>query len=85
VGKVTAFKIAQPYKGTPADVMDFLNPTRTTAQIADIADSINTLDKRAGRRVYNTTLSLDYIADGPLAADTWTLNDGLGLTTVTPS
>ena len=78
-------QLTQPYVGTTDDMAALLNPVRTTAQLADVDDTINTIDKRLGRRCYESTLNLDYIADGPLAADTWTLNDGLGLTTVTPS
>ena len=78
-------EFAQPYVGTDDDMADFLNPARTTAQIADATSLINTLDKRVGRRCYDLTLQLDYIADGSDPTDTWTLNDGLGLTQVTPS
>jgi hypothetical protein len=74
----------QPH-GSETDLTDFLYPSRTTAQLADIADSINTENKVLGKRCYESTLQLDYIADGPLPADTWTLSDGLGLTSVTPS
>ena len=82
---ISEFAFAQPYKGTVADVREFLNPARTTAQLADVANSINTENKYVGKRCYESTLQLDYIADGPLAADTWTLNDGLGATQVTPA
>ena len=57
----------------------------TTGQLADEDHRINTVDKFIGKTVYELTLKLNYTADGPLPADTWTLNDGLGLTSVTPS
>jgi len=78
-------RFAQPYLGTAADLQALLSPSRTTAQLADIANSINTANKFLGKRVYESTLQFDYIADGSAAADTWTLSDGLGATQVTPS
>ena len=78
-------KFAQPYSANPDELMGLLFPSRTTAQLADIADTINTENKFLGKRCYESTLQLDYIADGPLPADTWTLNNGLGLTQVTPA
>lgn len=78
-------KFAQPYTADPAELLDVLFPARTTAQLADIADSVNTDNKFLGKRCYESTLQLDYIADGPLPADTWTLNNGLGATQVTPA
>ena len=78
-------QFAQPYVGSPAEMQDFLNPARTTLQIADIANSVNTQNKYAGKTVFDTDLFLGYIAVGPAAVDDWYLNDGLGLTTVTPS
>ncbi len=64
-------QFAQPYTGTNADMADFLNPVRTTAQLADIGDPINTLDKRIGRLVLNITSGLLVYADGVAAGDTW--------------
>ena len=78
-------QLAQPFVVSPAEIQDFFFPARTTAQLADVADSVNTKNKFAGKRCYESTLQLDYIADGPLPADTWTLNNGLGLTQVTPA
>jgi len=78
-------QLSQPYVGSEADMQELLSPSRTTAQLADIANSINTANKFLGKRVYESTLQFDYIADGPLAADTWTLSDGLGATQVTPA
>ena len=82
---ISQFQFAQPYKGTVADMQDFLNPARTTAQLAAVGNSINTENKYLGKRCYESTLQLDYIADGSAAADTWTLSDGLGATQVTPA
>lgn len=57
--------------------------TATTAQIAAIANSVNTTGKVAGTIVFNTTLGTLKIATGPLAADTWVNADGT--TAVTPA
>lgn len=85
MSEITDYQIAQPYKGTPEEVMEFFNPARTTTQLADATDSINTKNKRLGRTCYNSTLQLLYVADGPAPTDTWTLINGLGTTQVTPS
>ena len=84
MSEITNKKFGQPYC-TESELTDFLHPARTTTQLADIADSINTQDKVVGKHCYNLTLRFDYIADGPLPADTWTLNDAIGSTQVTPS
>lgn len=84
MGEITNKIFGQPY-GSESELTDFLYPSRTTAQLADIANSINTANKVLGKRVYESTLQFDYIADGPLPADTWTLSDGLGATQVTPA
>jgi len=78
-------QLGQPYSGTVAAIQDLLFPVRTAVQILDVADEINTVDKFEGRQVYNSTNQWIYIADGSLPADTWTLNDGLGATQVTPT
>ena len=77
--------IAQPYTAEPHELWDVLFPAVTTAQLADKDHRINTEDKFLGRQVYESTLKLAYIADGPDPTDDWTLNDGLGLTQVTPA
>jgi hypothetical protein len=77
--------LAQPFVGSVAEYQDILFPARTATQIADAADPINTKDKFEGRQVYDTTNQFSYIADGSGPTDTWTLNDGLGATQVTPS
>ncbi len=57
--------------------------TATTAQIANIADPVNTAGKAAGTIVFNTTLGTLKIATGATAASTWVNADGT--TAVTPS
>lgn len=77
--------LRSPYPASNAEMQDLLFPVRTAAQIADATNSINTKNKFQGRQVYDTTNQRGYIADGSAATDTWTLNDGLGATQVTPS
>ena len=84
MSRINMKRFAQPYTDE-ASMAEFIFPSRTTAQLADVADSINTENKFLGKRCYESTLQLDYIADGPAAADTWTLSNGLGATQVTPS
>jgi hypothetical protein len=57
--------------------------TATTAQIADIANAVNTTGKAAGTIVFNTTLGTLKIATGANANSTWVNADGT--TAVTPS
>ena len=57
--------------------------TATTAQIADIANAVNTTGKVAGTMVFNTTLGTLKIATGATATSTWVNADGT--TAVTPS
>lgn len=77
--------LAQPYTPTKKEFIDVFFPTVTTAQLADATHRINVKDKFLGRQVYESTLKLAYVADGPDPTDDWTLNDGLGATQVTPS
>jgi hypothetical protein len=70
-------QFTQPYVGSKAEMQDFLNPVRTTAQLADIADLINTKDKYAGRMVWDSTLGQPVWADGAAAGDTWSLATGV--------
>jgi hypothetical protein len=83
MSELTNKRFAQPY-GSESELTDFLFPSRTTAQLVDVGDSINTIDKVLGKRCYEATLKLDYVADGPAPGDTWTLNDGVGGTQVSP-
>lgn len=84
MGALTNKIFGQPH-GDELELTEFLFPHRTTAQLADEFNSINQVDKVLGKHCYEETLSFDYIADGPDPTDTWTLNDGLGGTQVTPS
>lgn len=58
-------------------MQDFLNPVRTTAQLAAQADEINVKDKFAGRMVWDSTLGQPVWADGPDDDDTWSLATGV--------
>ena len=57
--------------------------TATSAEIAAVANAVNTTGKAAGTIVFDTTLSTLKIATGALAADTWV--DADGTNAVTPS
>ena len=46
-------KFAQPYTAQQDELTDLLFPSATTAQLANIADPINTQDKYQGKWVYN--------------------------------
>lgn len=74
-------QLAQPYVGPASELQDALFPARTTAQLADAADPINTVDKAPGRMVFNTTLGQPVWADGAGATDTWSLSTGVVSTT----
>ena len=77
--------LAQHLTPTKQEYIDVLFPVVTTAQLADEDHRVNVKDKFLGRQVYELTLKLNYTADGSGPTDKWTLNDGLGLTQVTPS
>ena len=77
---ITLKQVTQPYGagGHNEDAMaDFLNPVRTTAQLAAVADPINTVDKRAGKMVWDSTLGQPVWADDAAAGDTWSLSTGV--------
>lgn len=57
--------------------------TATSAQIAAVANAVNTAGKAAGTVVFDTTLSTLKIATGALATSTWVNADGT--TAVTPA
>ena len=58
-------------------------PTETTTNLADVAHSINTSDKKVqGAVVYNTTTDNPVYAAGAAAADIWV--DGAGTTAHSP-
>lgn len=56
--------------------------TATTAQLEDITDDINTVDKILDRTLKNSTTKKIVTADGPAAADVWV--DATGATAHTP-
>jgi hypothetical protein len=56
--------------------------TSTTVALEAVANAINTTDKYAGKMVWNTTTGVLVVADGPLAADTW--STAAGAATHTP-
>jgi hypothetical protein len=47
------------------------NASSTTTNLADVTHQINTVDKFAGKMVYNTTTGLPVFAAGSAAADLW--------------
>jgi hypothetical protein len=51
--------------------------SKTTAELEDIADTINITGKGSGRFVFNSTTGLMVYASGALAADTWKTFDGV--------
>ncbi len=63
--------LSQPYIGNEADMQDVLFPARTTTQLADVADSINTEDKFLGKVAFDTTLAQPVYASGATAAAAW--------------
>lgn len=75
--------LAQPYSPSGEELADFLFPVRTTAQLADIADPINTENKRVGRMVWNSTTGVPVWADAATPGGTW--SDSAGNVDHTPS
>jgi len=70
-------QLSQPFVGTVAEFQDALFPVRTTAQLAAVGNEINTLDKFAGRMVFDSTKGQPVWADAGLAASTWSLSTGV--------
>jgi hypothetical protein len=70
-------RLAQPYFGSAAELADFLFPVRTTAELANAADAINTQNKKIGRMVWNSTLGQPVWADGVGPTNTWSLSTGV--------
>ena len=64
-------QVAQPYVGSETDLQDVLFPSRTTAQLASLTDRINTVDKFAGKVVWNSTASILVVAVGAAANSVW--------------
>ncbi len=70
-------QLSQPYLGTAADLQDLLHPVRTTTQLEDETDAINTQDKFVGRLVFNSTTGLLVAADAAGVNGTWSsVSDG---------
>jgi hypothetical protein len=77
--------LSQPYVGDVAAFQDALFPVRTTAQLSDATDPINTKDKFTGRLVFNSTTSLPAWAAGPGATADWVSADITVGVDITPS
>lgn len=73
--------LAAPYSPEKQELIDVLNPTATTAELADAANRVNLVDKFPGRMVFDTTLGQPVWADGGGATDTWSLSTGIVSTT----
>ena len=54
----------------------------TAATIGDAANEVNTVGKRVGKPIYDTTNNLPLWAAGTGATDTW--NDATGAVSITP-
>lgn len=68
-----------------ADMQDLLFPVRTSAQLGDAADPINTKDKFTGRVVFDSTTTLPAFAAGPDPTDDWVSADITVGVDITPS
>jgi hypothetical protein len=79
-GVSTAAAIAAAVAALQATVVSRV--TSTTVALEAVANAINTTDKYAGKMVWNTTTGVLVVADGPLAADTW--STAAGAATHTP-
>ena len=77
--------IAAPYTVDKQDFFDVLFPRRTTTQIQDATDRINTEDKFAGRVVFNTTTGLPAFASGATPTSVWNSADITVGVDLTPS
>lgn len=63
---------------TPDLGFEFFAPSTTTsAALEAVGNAINTTGKYTGKLVWNTTTGLPLWADGPAAADTWSLATGV--------
>ena len=84
MGEITMKSMGQPY-GTEAEMLEFLFPSRTSAQLQDVTDSINTRGKFAGRRVWDTTTSLPAFAASGATTGVWLSADITVGVDLTPS
>ena len=70
-------QFTQPYKdkyiglGSEEGMNNFLNPTATTAELADVTSDINTRDKFTGKPAYDSTLGSPVWASGASPSDSW--------------
>ena len=71
MSRVDDTDIAQPFVGTPAEVYDNLFPVKTSVQLEDANDPINTQNKRLGKMVWNSTTQIPVFASGPNVTDAW--------------
>ena len=76
---------AQPYVGSVAELQDLLFPVRTSTQLGDATDPINTTDKFIGRVVFNSTTSLPAFAVGAGTTGVWASADITVGVDITPS
>jgi hypothetical protein len=60
----------------PINTLLQANVYATTAQLAAVGSTVNTVGKYTGKQVYNTTTGILVLADGPAAADKWAESDG---------
>ena len=71
MSEIDMTQFAQPYSGSNADMANFLVPKRTTVQLADATNSINTEDKYVGKIAFDTTLGIAVWAASAAAAGAW--------------
>lgn len=82
--KINMKRFGQPYTDE-ATMAEFLFPSRTSVELQDATDSINTENKVVGRMVFDTTTSLPAFAAGPGATDVWVSADITVGVDLTPS
>lgn len=69
------------FSGPVASDNGFIFPTATAANLADIANAVNTTNKVTGKTVMDIATGVIYVATGSTAASVWKGSDA---TTVTP-
>lgn len=65
--------LAAPYTVDKDDFIEVLLPVYTTAQLADVAHRVNTVDKFVGKRVFNSTLGQPVYASAATPAAAWSV------------
>jgi len=63
--------IAQPITVDKDQYVAVLFPVKTTAELADVTDRINTVDKFEGKMAYDSSSKEPVFAFGAAAADAW--------------